>query len=413
MAKNSMHSQTKLLLIPLSGEETSGLAEDMYNILKGDFALDDQVEALIGKRRADIEKGTLKDHRHPLVLDYFVDGEIENDIGRNALKDIVRGKHIVLIEHLLTPNRMISPDSGDSQRVSPNDHHMTVRAALKVFSKVELLQITGCFPYQTYVRAHSIEKYEIDGFFQFDSLSLTLDDLVKGGLKAMVTIDPHSQKAAQIASSLGLSYHAINPFQSGRTINPFKLGLSGERTEKVMKQLRPYHNRFEVLKKSGKNIYIVIVDDGTEPRGENFADRAYPDLKPEEFYAKVVYFGKGRPSLTGETLPYLKHFSKAPINDSEGIYILPDDMSASTGTAQEVAKVIKRAGGGQVEVWTTHAVTMPVQLTKANDREYINKIVCLDTVPQTKELNMEFIPATSHLLSAELYKLHQRLVASR
>ncbi|MBU0460504.1 MAG: hypothetical protein KKH52_04335 [Nanoarchaeota archaeon] len=411
--RNSMHSQTKLLLIPLSGEETTELAEDMFNILREDFALGDQVEALVGVKRADLESGILKDHRHPLVLDYFVDGEIETDIGRNALKDVVRGKHVVLIEHLLTPNRVMFPNSGDPQRVSPNDHHMTVRGALKVFSKVDLLQITGCFPYQTYVRPHSVEKYETAGFFQFDSLALTLEDLVKGGMKAFVTVDPHSDKAAQIANSLGLSYHAVNPFQSGRTINPHKLGLSGERTEKVMKRLRPYQNCLEELKESGKNIHIVIVDDGTEPRGENFADRAFPELPPEEFYSIVVYLGKGRPSLTGETKPYIKPFTQARIDDPDGIYVLPDDMSASTGTCQQVAKMIKKAGGGCVEVWTTHAVTMPSQYEKANDRKYIDRIRCLDTVPQSENLDMEFIKASGYLLSSEVYKVHQRLVASR
>ena len=61
----------------------------------------------------------------------------------------------------------------------------------------------------------------------------------------------------------------------------------------------------------------------------------------------------------------------------------------------------------------SHAVTMLSQHQKANDRTCIDAVVCLDTVPQHSDLNVEYINASAHLLAAELYKAHHKLVASR
>lgn len=203
-------NQTKLLLLPCSQEETKQLAKDILGILKRDYDLEDQVEILIPKKRNEI-KDTPKDHRHPLVSDFFADIEAQVDIGRNQLKDIVRGKHVVLLEQMLTPNRKVS--EGNEQKVSVNDHHMRVRGFLDVIGKVETLQRTLIVPYLAYVRSHSIEKYEAEGFFQFNSLRLVLKDYVDGGANVLITIDPHSEKAAQEASSLRLDFRSINPFQ--------------------------------------------------------------------------------------------------------------------------------------------------------------------------------------------------------
>ena len=66
-----------------------------------------------------------------------------------------------------------------------------------------------------------------------------------------------------------------------------------------------------------------------------------------------------------------------------------------------------------MEVWTSHAVTMPQQYEKGNNREYIDRLVCLDTIPHGSKLNAEYVKASAYLLAAEVYKAHQKMMSSR
>ena len=56
---------------------------------------------------------------------------------------------------------------------------------------------------------------------------------------------------------------------------------------------------------------------------------------------------------------------------------------------------------------------MPIDYEKAKSRQYIDAVVSLDTVPQPNELDIEYIPASAHMLAAELYKSHSKFVTSR
>ncbi len=409
-----MASKTKLLIIPCSNHETEQLARDVYEKLQKDYELDNQVELLTSHRKAEIPRDTVKDSRHPSVADYFPDYEVQVDIGRNELKDVIRGKHVVLVEHLLTPARKVQEDF--PQMVSVNDHIMTVRGFLDVIGKTDTIKRTLLAPYLSYVRSHSIEKYESRGFYQFDSLRRTLNDFRKDGLDGIITIDPHSEKAQQIALELGMEYRSINPFQSGRAINPYKLGLKkGRKGQQIMKRLRPFQERFGELKEKYKgHLYVVSIDDGTETRSSNFTERAFSELSIEEVYSLMVFCDKDRVSYEHSTSSF-KPFSA--INESnidpEGVYIIIDDMAASLGTGNTGAKVLKILKAKRVELWASHAVTTPNVYQKANDRTYIDQVVCLDTVPQSPELNIEYIKASADLLASELYKVHQKLVASR
>ena len=408
-----MAGQPKLLLISCSAEETKQLTEDICRTLQEDYGLENQVELLLSQRRTDLDKDMPKAHRHPLVADYFADGETQVDIGANDLKDVIRGKHVALVEHLLTPARKVHPD--EEQNVSVNDHVMTVRGFLDVVNNVDTLQRTLACPYLAYVRSHSIEKYRKRGFFQFDSLKNMLMDFQKGGLNTIVTIDPHSTKAAQIAEELNMDFHAANPFQSGRAINPYKLGLTGEKAKEVPKRLRPFQERFAKLKEQdSQHLYVISVDDGTEHRAENFVERGLFKLATEEAYQHLAYLGKERATY-GHTTSSFKPFSH--INerniDPQGTYLIIDDMFASGGTSMAAAKLFKSNGAKRVEVWTSHAVTMPAQQAQANERSFIDKVVCLDTVPQHPSLEVDYIKASAHLLAAELYKAHHKLVAMR
>jgi phosphoribosylpyrophosphate synthetase len=277
------------------------------------------------------------------------------------------------------------------------------------------VQSTLVVPYLSYVRSHSIEKYRKRGFYQFDSLHKTLLDFQRDGLNTIITIDPHSIKAAQIAEELGIDFHAVNPFQSTRAINPYKLGLSDDKAKEILTRLRPFHERFIGLKgQNAQHLYLISVDDGTERRVENFTERVFPKLPPEEVYALIAYMEKDRLAYEQASTRF-KQFSQ--INeqniDPQGIYIALDDMFASGGTGMKVAKIFKELGAKRVELWTSHAVTMPPQYHHANDRSCIDKVVSLDTVPQDAALDVEYINASADLLAAELYKAHQKLAASR
>ena len=83
--------QTKLLLIPCSGNETASLTQKIHDILRADYGMENQVEILESRRRSEIDKDMAKAHQHPLVSDYFPDGEAQVDIGANELKDVIRG----------------------------------------------------------------------------------------------------------------------------------------------------------------------------------------------------------------------------------------------------------------------------------------------------------------------------------
>ncbi len=416
-----MASKTKLLLIACSGGGTADLTQKIYQILKEDYNLGEELELLLSQRRKEVDPESAKGYRSPLITDHFADSEVQADIGKNELKDVIRGKHIALVEHLLTPVRKVNPDSGNPQTVSVNDHIMNVRGLLNVFSEVDTLQHTLIAPYFTYVRSHSVEKYRERGLHQFDSLRLTIKDYSKDGLNTIITIDPHSEKAAQIAGEMNMDFHGINPFHSGRTLNPYKLGFNGEKAKEMLPRLRPFHERLMRLKEEFKeHIYIVSIDDGTEARTENFAERFFSDLEPLEAYARIAYLSKDRVTYD-ESVTKFKDFSQIDeaCVDPEGVYIIIDDMVSSLGSAAKAAKILKsgktpkKRGAKRVETWTSHAVTMPSQYEKANDRAYVDKVACLDTVPQPPEFNVEFIPASADLLAAELYKAHHKLKAGR
>ncbi|MFH0701451.1 MAG: hypothetical protein V2A62_03365 [Candidatus Woesearchaeota archaeon] len=81
-----------------------------------------------------------------------------------------------------------------------------------------------------------------------------------------------------------------------------------------------------------------------------------------------------------------------------------------------MAKILKGLGAKRVEARITHAVTMPEQYPEANNRTYLDAVKCLDTVPHSPEngiYNVDFIKATPDLVTADLYKVHQKLVGLR
>ena len=206
----------------------------------------------------------------------------------------------------------------------------------------------------------------------------------------------------------------LETFQSGRSINPAKLGLINKNDiEKVMPNLRPYMTRFKQLQEQDEDkIYIVSLDDGTENRCENFTNRAYENK--ENPYEMLVYILKERLSYESSRIAF-KSFSMINEDniDKEGRYILLDDMFASGGSVDKVSTMLKSYGAKYIEAWVVHAVTAPSQIEKVKRMNRVDKIVCLDTVIQDPELGFEYIHASADLLAAELYKVHQKFLSNR
>lgn len=395
--------QTKLLI--LSGlADSRDLATKIRNILRDDYKMGNSVEMLRAKQNGDVPRGTLKNHLAPLVIDFFPDKEAQVDVGRNQLKDIISGKHVAIVQYLYNP----------TSDISLNDRLINTIGILDVLKKGEVHHKTLVSPYTTYLRSHSIEKYENQGFFQFDSLTFIVNNLFRyGDLDTMISIDPHSEKIKDLVLEVKgeRNYQAINPFQSTRSINPAKLGLTSKvEIERVMPNLRPFHERFKRLKeKYGEKIYFVSADNGTESRVENFTNRAYNEL--ENPYIKMLYFDKHRQSYVTSTTK-LKHFSESNI-DAEGAYIIIDDMFASGGTADKVASMIKEKGAKYVEGWFSHMVTAEKQIEKAKKIRSIDNIVCLNTITQDTRLQADHLEVSEHLLAAELYKAHENFLSRR
>ncbi len=407
-----MQNHKPKLLIMSGLKDSRDLANQIYTILKEDYKMGDGVEIIQALSRDEVPKGTLKDHKAPLVIDFFPDKEVQCDVGRNVLKDMIRGKHVALVQYLYNPTNIRSADYA-----SLNDRFFNTIGILKNFNRnlnKELTHTTLVAPYITYLRSHSIEKYEKVGFFQFDSLSTMVEMYAKSGLNNMLGIDPHSMKIKDIASDFGMEFWDINPFQSGRSINPAKLGLiDTKEIEKVMSNLRPFIERFRKLKEDNQNhLYVGSLDDGTEKRCENFVDRAHPELPFPHIL--LAYLWKERFSYDGSTIQF-KSFSQ--INekniDPEGTYILIDDMFASGGSVDKSATMLKSYGAKRVEAWVAHAVTAPSQVEKAKKITSVDKVVCLDTIIQDPSLGFEYIHASADLLAAELYKVHQKFLSSR
>jgi phosphoribosylpyrophosphate synthetase len=388
----------RLLIVP-GLKDSHQLAQRIHEILRDDYRMGEGVEILVSKKRSEVSSSDAKGQNSPLVVDFFPDMEVEVDIGRLDLERIVQDRHVAIVQYLYNP----------IQEGSVNDRVNLVLGMLDTLGKISGPHKSLVTPYTTYLRAHSIEKYERKGFLQFDSLTRMLEGYQRHGLKTMISIDPHSDKVKEVARDMGMMYRGMNPFRSARGINPAKLGFSGNNGKDVMARLRPFLERFTKMKKSNPNMYVVSVDSGVEGRAEYFVDRAFSEL--EDPYSRLVYFDKDRRSYDN-SLANFKPFSRIKANniDPNGTYIIMDDMFASGTTAFKDAKILKENGAKRVEVWTSHAVTSHRQVTKASTViEFIDKIVCLDTVPQTPKLDIEYIPASAHLLAAELYKSHEAL----
>jgi phosphoribosylpyrophosphate synthetase len=392
------NNPAKLLIVP-GLKDSHKLAKDIHRILRDDYRLGEEgIELLLPKTRDEIPSSERKGQNSSLVVDFFPDMEVQTDIGQIGLEGIIRDKHVAIVQHLYNPVGI----------GSVNDRIAIVEGMLDLFGKTSTAHKSLVAPFSTYLRAHSVEKYEQRGFFQFDSLTRMLKKYKAFDLNTMISIDPHSVKVKEVALGLGMLFRDMNPFRSARSINPAKLGFSGDEGREVIMRLRPFLERFVQIKKENSHLYLVSADSGVEKRAEYFVDRAFPELDLP--HIKLAYFGKDRGSYARSSAEFKSYSRINETNiDTEGTYIIIDDMFASGGTANKRAKILKDNGAKRVEVWTSHAVTSQEQVEKAMALKFIDKIVCLDTVQQDPRLGIEYINASADLLAAELYKCHEAL----
>jgi phosphoribosylpyrophosphate synthetase len=441
--KKSSHS--RLLLVSGTGDSRV-LAEAILPVLRDTYGMGQAVEVLKPEKNEDV-KSMKKGHTYPFVLDRFPDGEIRVDVGRNTLFDIVRGKHVAIIRHLYTPTRIglrvddrvvyleeIARAIRDSRKVngldkcvesivkiiqnniSLNDHIMGARGMLNVMKNADVLQRTLVAPYLPYLRSHSVDKYRKQGFFQFDSLDMMLDDFSRGQVDCIVCIDPHSEKLIEVAQKYNIDINAVNPFKSSEMINPAKLGLSRDKAERVMSTLEPFIEYYRQIKKKYGRIYFISPDDGAEKRVETFLIECKRQVDPSLSWDYLGYRNKTRETMMGQKGDF-KLFSIVNEDniDPDGVYVVIDDMLSSGSTAEDIAKTVKKYGSSRnrVELWCSHPVGP--EREKLKKLKYLDSIVVLDTIIQDEpdELRLHYLNCTHHLLAAEIYKAHMRLEAER
>ncbi|MBS3134908.1 ribose-phosphate pyrophosphokinase [Candidatus Woesearchaeota archaeon] len=392
--------QSRLLLVSGTGDSPK-LAESIYRELRDSYQMRDSVQILTPRRPDKVDVNIIKNRTYPLVVGMFQDSETRVDVGRNELLDEIRGKHIAIIKYMYTPKRF--------PHMHVNDHMQEVKALLDVIKHTDTLKRTLVAPYLPYLRSHSNEKYEKRGFYQYDSLTDMVESFSRKGLDGIICIDPHSDKIVEKGREYSINVNVIDPFQSSSHINPYKLGLNST-AEKVLLQLQPFLEHFirkkEELK--DKKFVFISLDGGTERRTEQFL------INGGLGWDDIMYMVKLRDSL-GKPIFSIKGFSK--INESSldknSVYILPDDIIDSGGSAEGVARLLKSKGVKQVELWCTHAVVPDRK--KIEDLTQLDKILTLDTIlhENPEEIHIEYLNASSHLLAAEIFKAHMRLEEER
>lgn len=395
--------QSKLVLVSGTGDSPK-LARNIYTELRDTYNMGDSVSLFVPKKPNEVNKNLVKNRTYPAVLGSYTDRETRGDGGSNILLDKIRGNHAVIVKYMYTPKR--EPD------MHINDHIMEVKALLDVFKHTDTLRKTLAVPYLTYLRSHSIEKYEKKKFYQFDALTDMVESFKFKGLEGIICIDPHSDKIIEKGREFNIEVNTINPFSSTRYTDPSKLGLN-DNSEKVLSKLRPFLERFKKIKESKeyKNIKFIFpsLDENAEKRVREFI------IDSELFWDSMAYMNKTRNTL-GKPIFQIKSFSK--INEGskikDAVCIGLDDMVDSGGTSDGGFEYLKnKEFMKHSELWVSHPLIPDRKKVKA--LKNIDKIVALDTIihKNPEEIKLEYIKCSHHLLAAEIFKAHMKLDEER
>lgn len=388
-----MIDKTNLVLISGTYDWDIKLTKEIYDNLLKIYKLKD-IEYLIPKTKSNLSDHEKKniDSNRPLIFDFFSDREPRTEIGKTTLESKIKGKQIVLIKYMYTPN---GP--------SPNDHHMQLRGFVEDnIKKIDIKKFTLATPYFPFIRSHSVDKYEKQGVYQMNSLKMVLGDLKRAGVDEIITIDPHSDKFGTYCKDLGIGPHFRTPFDTTRYVNWSQLGFNTrEEAKKVLKHLETFITYYNENKPNYKNLKIIPPDDGREDISFRFAIDIGLDI-PDIGYILKVRLDEGVTEIKG--FKTFSLFKEENIREDH-VFVIDDDMISGGSTGDDIAKYLKDNGAKKVELWTTHPVCPNPE--KIAELKYLDQIVALDTVPNNIE-KIKYIKSTSHILASHIYKSYKR-----
>jgi len=342
-------------------ENSRILAEDIYNILKHKYKVND-INIILPRQSCDYSKEE-KDNkaRRNLCIDKFPDSEIRMEIGRHELNKIK--DTVVFVKYLYEP-------TGD---LSINDHIMEAVAFGDLTKNLKIKKLVYVIPYLPYVRAHSIDKYIKKEFYQTDTLKLFIKMMELAGVSCIITIDPHSEKVWRYCQKCEIKGIGLDPFNS-KTYGIFK----------------KYYEQQEY-----RDMVIVIPDDGSDKRTRSFA---YNIGKKDKDIAIVE---KKRTDAGKVQIVGFKKKSKFKIKDIKGkSFLIVDDMISSGGTVNRIACFLKDNGATRIETWISHAVAPNKEKI---EKLCVDRVLALDTVIQDIK-KIETIKAAGNLFAHALYK---------
>lgn len=391
----------QLTIIAGSNPEDEKTAEATANILSKDYGL----EGILLIRNKDINSETRKKPKDTWPVEYgnFKDGETKFASGERILKDIIDNRHIVFVKHFYTPLTNKSPnDNVHEVRMLGS---MLQRSMLRGVSKP--LKFTLASPYLPYVRSHSIEKYELQGHFQGDSLALFVKDIVDAGINEAIGIDPHSDKVWDDLRNRKIIIQHMDPFKDPKR-KDFRLyhhlmkGLSPEeRTKKLMEQC-PFVEYYEKIKSQYDQLSLVDPDSGSYSRVKDFAINTVG-------LENVISFDKKRAGEGDSQISGIRYYSSLKKEDIKGrTFIIIDDLIASGKTAVDISDLLMGEGASAVLFWATHnAGWDPTRLQNAKN---IKEVVMLDTVNNKTADKFNYLPKSGTLLAGAIYKSHMNEV---
>lgn len=343
--------------------ESRILAEDIFNILKYKLKVKD-INLILPKKSCDFSEGE-KDNKseRQLCVEIFPDSEVRIEIGEdelNKLKD-----NVIFVKYLYEPKF----------ELSINDNIMEAIAFGELIRNKKISKLTYVLPYLPYVRAHSVDKYLKEGFYQADTLKIFVKMMEMIKVDEIIAIDPHSKKIWDYCDECNIKWQSVDPFNSQ------EFGI--------------FRKFYEQNKDDYDDLVIVVPDEGGFKRSRDFA------LNIGKREKDVAIIDKKRTDVGQVDIRGFIKGSKFTVRDVKGKnFLIIDDMISSGGTVNRISKFLKNKGANRIETWVSHAVSpKPEKVEKLA----VDKVIVLDTILQNiKKLN--YIKAADNLLAHAIFK---------
>ena len=351
-----------------------------------------------------MKKKKTRNNKSPYIVGKFDNSETRVECGTDILNPYTEGRHVVILKDFF--------DS--TNNLSVNDNIFEVEAIadmLEYTSPVRVSLFAGYFPY---VRSHSYDKYKKRGLIQTRKLEKLVTHLADSGVNEIVTIDPHSNMIWDLCRRNNIEFQDLNPFQSSTSVDYETLGLTkpfDELEKGIIHAQTPFVAFYqddrsrEVLGSLPvlKNPFVIIPDAGAYERSRTFA------IESGIGWDNVLWLDKDRigpGNVDDASVLEQSPLKLGDVKGKEGIII--DDLFATGGTAEYIAKFVKENGGAsRIEAWVTHTDNpFPKRYNQLN---YIDSIIALETNnQQVSEAHIDryptlfYISGMTSLLSAAL-----------